>query len=71
MAKKSCNLVLKVDDNGQIEKTEVHGNIGSMFAVMAATYAYLIDKHELNTEDVIARFSESLHDALDTKQTKD
>ena len=71
MAKKSCNLVLKVDENGQIEKTEVNGNIGSMFAVMAATYAYLIDKYELDTEDVIARFGDSLHDAIDSKRSKD
>lgn len=71
MAKKSCNLLLKVDENGQVEKTEVSGNVGSMFAVMAATYAYLIDKYELSTEDVIARFSDSLKDALDTKASKD
>lgn len=71
MAKKSCNIVLKVDDNGQITKTEVNGNIGTMFSVMAAAYAYLIDKYELDTEDVIARFGDSLHDVLDSKQTKD
>lgn len=71
MAKKSCNLVLKVDENGQIEHTDVKGNVGSMFAVMAATYAYLIDKYELDAEDVIARFGDSIHDAIDSKQSKD
>lgn len=71
MAKKSCKIVLNVDDNGQVEHTEVTGNIGSMFSVMAAAYAYLIDKYELDTEDVIARFSDSLHDVLDSKQAKD
>lgn len=71
MSKKSCKIVLNVDENGQVEHTEVTGNVGSMFSVMAAAYAYLIDKYELDTEDVIARFSDSLYDALDSKQSKD
>ena len=71
MAKKSCKIILNVDDNGQVEHTEVTGNIGSMFSVMAAAYAYLIDKYELDTEDVIARFGDSLHDAIDSKRSKD
>lgn len=71
MTKKSCKIVLIVDDNGEVEHTEVNGNIGSMFAVMASAYAYLIDKYELDTEDVIARFSDSLYDVLDSKQSKD
>ena len=71
MAKKSCKIVLNVDDNGQVEHTEVTGNVGSMFAVMASAYAYLIDKYELDTEDVIARFSDSLHDVLDNRQPED
>ena len=71
MSKKSCKIVLNVDDNGQVEHTEVNGNVGSMFAVMASAYAYLIDKYSLDPEDVIARFSESLHDVLDTDKPKD
>lgn len=71
MTKKSCKIVLNVNENGEVEHTDVTGNVGSMFSVMAAAYAYLIDKYELNAEDVIARFSDSIHDALDSKQSKD
>ena len=71
MAKKSCKITLNVNDNGEVEHTEVTGNVGSMFAVMASAYAYLIDKYELDIDDVIARFSDSLYDVLDTDKPKD
>jgi len=57
---------LEVDKDGNMVKSVLGGNVGSMFSAMAAAYSYLISEHNLNANEVMDTAKLSVITALDT-----
>lgn len=60
---------LEVDKDGNMLKSVLGGNVGSMFSAMAAAYAYLISEHNLNPNEVMDTAKVSVMTALATDTT--
>lgn len=71
MAKRDCKIILEVNDQGELIDISIKGNVGSIFSSLASVTAYLIYKHNLNAEDVMATMRFLVMSALETNHKED
>lgn len=62
---KSAYISIEVNEAGELSKTQFSGNVGSMFSAVGALIAYLIEKHELNANDILNILTASVLAAIE------
>lgn len=66
-----AKINLECDKDGNMTKSVIGGNVGSMFSMLSATFAYLIENHNLNVEQVLNTINTSVKTALETLPADD
>ena len=66
-----AKINLECDKDGNMTKSIIGGNVGSMFSMLSATFAYLIENHNLNVEQVLETMNTSVKTALETLSADD
>lgn len=66
-----AKLNLECDKDGNMTKSVIGGNVGSMFSMLSATFAYLIENHNLNADQVLDTMNTSVKTALETTPADD
>jgi hypothetical protein len=66
-----AKINLECDKDGNMTKSIIGGNVGSMFSMISATFAYLIENHNLDVEQVLNTMNTSVKTALETIPTDD
>lgn len=66
-----AKIHLECDNDGNMTKSIIGGNVGSMFSMLSATFAYLIENHNLDVEQVLNTMNTSVKTALETLPADD
>lgn len=66
-----AKINLECDKDGNMTKSIIGGNVGSMFSMISATFAYLIENHNLDVDQVLDTMTMSVKKALETMPADD